>query len=201
MEPVVAVETLPAAALVCAADDRVTALNARAAALFAAPAEALAGASLTDLFPDDPDVGERLRRAGGTPVRAHARRRTGVPVTLEVLTAAGPGGALTCLLTDVVAARLSSEAHRYLAAAFEHLPIGMALFNGDGEYLRANRALCRLLGRPADELLGRRDQEFTHPDDRAADVEAAWRILRGELDVWQTEKRFLRADGAVVWVL
>jgi diguanylate cyclase (GGDEF)-like protein/PAS domain S-box-containing protein len=58
-----------------------------------------------------------------------------------------------------------------------------------------------MLGRGRDELLGRRDQEFTHPDDRQADVDAAWRILRGELDTWQVEKRFVRADGAIVWAI
>src|SRR5205085_12260736 len=55
--------------------------------------------------------------------------------------------------------------------------------------------------RTADELIGRRDQELTHPDDRASDVEVAWRILRGELDTHQTEKRFLRPDGSLVWTI
>ena len=77
----------------------------------------------------------------------------------------------------------------------------MALFNTDGEYVRVNAALCRLLGRTEAELLGRRDQEFTHPDDRQSDVDAAWRILRGEIHTWQCEKRFRRPDGSVVWAL
>ena len=46
-----------------------------------------------------------------------------------------------------------------------------------------------------------RDQELTHPDDRQSDVDAAWRILRGELSTWQCEKRFVRPDGEVVWTL
>jgi diguanylate cyclase (GGDEF)-like protein len=32
-------------------------------------------------------------------------------------------------------------------------------------------------------------------------VAAAWRILDGEIDTWQTEKRFLRPDGCAVWVI
>jgi diguanylate cyclase (GGDEF)-like protein len=58
-----------------------------------------------------------------------------------------------------------------------------------------------MLDRRPQELLGLRDQELTHPDDRASDVAAAWRILAGEQDTWQTEKRFLRPDGSVVWAL
>ena len=43
------------------------------------------------------------------------------------------------------------------------------VFNTDGEYVRVNAALCALLGRRSDELSARRDQEFTHPDDRQRD--------------------------------
>jgi diguanylate cyclase (GGDEF)-like protein len=42
---------------------------------------------------------------------------------------------------------------------------------------------------------------LTHQDDRAADVEVAWRILRGELATHQTEKRFVRPDGSLVWTI
>jgi len=77
----------------------------------------------------------------------------------------------------------------------------MALFNTDGEYVRANAALCALLGRTEQELIGVRDQEITHPDDRAGDVEAAWRVLNGEISTWQCEKRFARPDGSIVWTL
>lgn len=30
---------------------------------------------------------------------------------------------------------------------------------------------------------------------------AAWRILSGEIDCWQTEKRFLTPDGREVWAI
>jgi diguanylate cyclase (GGDEF)-like protein/PAS domain S-box-containing protein len=77
----------------------------------------------------------------------------------------------------------------------------MALFNTDGEYVRVNAALCTLLGRTQDDLIGIRDQELTHPDDRQSDVDAAWRILNGELSSWQCEKRFVQPDGTIVWTL
>jgi PAS domain S-box-containing protein len=77
----------------------------------------------------------------------------------------------------------------------------MALFNSDGEYIRVNSALCHMLGRPAEELHGRRDQEITHPDDRDADVAAAWEILEGRRGTHHCEKRFLHADGSIVWVI
>jgi len=93
------------------------------------------------------------------------------------------------------------EAQRYFDAAFDNAPIGMALFNCAGEYVRVNESLCALLGRSAQDLIGRRDQELTHPDDRASDLAAAERIFAGELSTHQCEKRFVRPDGSVVWAL
>jgi len=154
------------------------------------------------LFPQERDVAARLAAtAGGGDLRLQGARASGVPFTTDAGVAALPGGGLLVCLHEVRDRRLVDESEGYLAAAFDASPLGMALFTTDGEYLRVNAELCRMLGRPADRLIGRRDQEYTHPDDRAADVEAAWRILRGEMDVWRTEKRFVAADGAVVWVI
>ena len=106
-----------------------------------------------------------------------------------------------CVVVEPDRERVAYEAQRHFDIAFDAAPLGMALFNTDGEYVRVNASLCRLLGRTEDELLGRRDQELTHPDDRQSDIDAAWRILRGEIHTWQCEKRFLRPDGSVVWAL
>lgn len=133
--------------------------------------------------------------------RLRARRANAVPVTVELSARRLPGGGALCVAVEPDQERLADLAQRYFDIAFDAAPIGMALFNTDGEYVRVNAALCRLLGRAEDELLGRRDQELTHPDDRRGDVDAAWRILRGELHTWQCEKRFLRPDGTVVWAI
>ncbi|MGH2840810.1 MAG: GGDEF domain-containing protein, partial [Solirubrobacteraceae bacterium] len=134
--------------------------------------------------------------------RAKGEGRNGVPFVVDVsFTARMPSGHRVALLRKLDATQLIAESQRLLDVAFASAPIGVALFNPDGQYLRVNPALCRLLDRSEEQLLGRRDQEFTHPDDRAEDVEVAWRVLRGELDTWQTEKRFVRPDGSVVWAI
>ncbi|HEU4867284.1 MAG TPA: PAS domain S-box protein [Actinomycetota bacterium] len=133
--------------------------------------------------------------------RLEARRSNGVPITVGVNARRTPDGGALCLLHEHDRDQVASEAQRYFDAAFDAAPIGMALFNTDGEYVRVNAALSRFLGRSEAELLGSRDQEFTHPDDRQADVDAAWRILRGEISTWQCEKRFIRPDGEVVWAM
>ena len=133
--------------------------------------------------------------------RAEVLRRDGVPIVVDVSACAPHDGHRLVFLRKLDAPRLIEESERLLQVAFETAPIGMAFFNTDGQYLRVNAALCSLLDRREDELLGRRDQEFTHPEHRASDVAAAWRILEGEIDTWQTEKRFVRPDGSAVWVI
>jgi len=83
--------------------------------------------------------------------------------------------------------------------AFEEALVGKALLGIDMRYVRANRALCKLLGYSADELVRMSSLDLTHPDDRAASEEAARRALAGETSTVQISKRYVRKDGAVVW--
>jgi diguanylate cyclase (GGDEF)-like protein/PAS domain S-box-containing protein len=202
----IGLETLPQPAMLLDVDGRVLELNDLAAAMLGLPAEAVRESSPT-LLGDLSSLRRWLAGEDGPSVfrqRVELRRANGVPVTFDV-SARRYGDAARrqaiCLFSELSGERLAAEAQRYIDVAFEAAPIGMAFFNTDGQYIRVNSSLCEMLGRPPEELLGRRDQEFTHPDDRRADVVAAWRILNGELDTWQCEKRFLRPDGSEVWAI
>ena len=192
-------DLLPEAALFVDADAGLLAQNALAAAICgAATGPQGAAAALAGM--------ETFRRwlgagaAGAFAGRVQLRRSNGVPITVDVK-AQRTGGGILCLLHEHDRDQVALQAKRYFDAAFDAAPIGMALFNTDGEYVRVNAALSRFLGRREEDLLGRRDQEFTHPDDRQADVDAAWRILSGEISTWQCEKRFTRPDGSIVWAM
>ena len=82
--------------------------------------------------------------------------------------------------------------------SFEAAPIGVALVNPDGRFLRANEALCRLVGYSEEELLPLTFAEITHPDDLAADIELLQETLRGERDHYRLEKRYLHREGHAV---
>ncbi|MBE2317460.1 diguanylate cyclase [Solirubrobacter sp. CPCC 204708] len=156
------------------------------------------GRSLADLVTDPARLWAAVEGlAAGAHVAAvplEGVRADGVPFGLDASVRVLEGGGVLCVLRE-----LDTQITTSLEAAFDHMPIGMALFNADGQVVRLNPAMCALLGRPAEEVLGVRDQEFTHEDDRAADVDAAWRILRGEMHSWQCEKRYVRPDGEIVW--
>ena len=92
------------------------------------------------------------------------------------------------------------EARTRLRAAFEHAPIGMALVAADGRWISANPALCRITGYAEAELLSRTFADITHPDDLEADAALARRVLAGELDSYELDKRYVRPSGDLVWV-
>ena len=56
-----------------------------------------------------------------------------------------------------------------------------------------------MLGRTAEELSRLVFTEFTHPEDRDADMGLYRQLLTGERDSYQIEKRYYRKDGECVW--
>lgn len=68
-------------------------------------------------------------------------------------------------------------------------------------FLRVNRRFCEITGYSEAELLERTFQDITHPDDLQGELEDAALVLRGERDQWKREKRFVRKDGSIVWVI
>jgi PAS domain S-box-containing protein len=68
----------------------------------------------------------------------------------------------------------------------------------DGVWLMVNQRFCDLLGYSRDELLGRKFQEFTHPEDLPLDLENIRRLVRGECESYTIEKRYLRKNGIAV---
>lgn len=86
-------------------------------------------------------------------------------------------------------------------AAFETAAHGMALVRLDGAWLEVNNAVCDLLGYSRSELSELTFQDVTHPDDLESDLELLKSTLRGEQQSYHLEKRYIRKDGGVVWIL
>ncbi|MFZ0930384.1 MAG: PAS domain S-box protein [Syntrophobacteraceae bacterium] len=96
------------------------------------------------------------------------------------------------------ALRKSEEQFR---AVFELSSVGMALTDlQTGRFERVNERLCAISGYNAAELLGMSFSEITHPEDRQQDWEAFQRLVRSEAADLRHKKRYVRKDGAIVWV-
>ncbi len=94
---------------------------------------------------------------------------------------------------------LTRNSEARLRAAFDNAAVGIAHIGPDGRWLRVNRALCRILGYPVDELLTKSFRDVTHPDDLAADLAQVELIREEKIDSYEVETRDLRKDGAIIW--
>ncbi len=93
---------------------------------------------------------------------------------------------------------LLREKERYMVA-FEYAAIGLAEVTPQGNWFRVNPSLCNLLGYTPQELGSLSFADITHPDDVEKNVEAMEAMLRGELDSYESEKRYMRKDGKIIW--
>jgi diguanylate cyclase (GGDEF)-like protein/PAS domain S-box-containing protein len=110
------------------------------------------------------------------------------------------GGQLGLLLQRTRAEAALRESEARFRQTFELAGSGVAHVSLDGRFLRVNRSLCRILGYPEHELVGRAVQDISHPEDRHATDAARQHVRMGEADWIRAQKRYLRKGGTVVWV-
>src|SRR2546421_6552924 len=102
-------------------------------------------------------------------------------------------------LNDARAKRGMEPDAEQWAGTFESAPLAISFATPDGRLVRVNDAYCDMLGYSREELLGRYFQELTHPADVDADVALLGEMVEGRCSHYNLEKRFLHADGHVVW--
>jgi len=91
------------------------------------------------------------------------------------------------------------RANTRFRAAFEETPIGIAVATLDGRFTEVNEALCVMLGRTREQLLGISVFDLTSRDEQAESAEAMRALLAGEIAVRRSERRYRRGDGGEVW--
>lgn len=85
-------------------------------------------------------------------------------------------------------------------SAFDFAAVGMARVALDGRWLDVNGALCSMLGYSREDLVGRRFQALTHPDDLDADIDYIRNSQGGACSTFHVEKRYFHKSGAIIWV-
>jgi len=69
----------------------------------------------------------------------------------------------------------------------------------DFHWVRANKAFCSLLGYSEKELTQLAYGDVTYPDDVASTSELTRRLVAGEVNGFEVEKRYIRKDRSIVW--
>jgi diguanylate cyclase (GGDEF)-like protein/PAS domain S-box-containing protein len=91
------------------------------------------------------------------------------------------------------------DSERRFRSLFDQAAVGIAQSDLQGRWLLVNDRLCAIYGYTREELLRRRFQDISDPDDLASDLAQYDRLLAGEIPSYGIEKRFVNRDGSTRW--
>ena len=104
---------------------------------------------------------------------------------------------------DISDRKAAEEALRasesWFRGIFENANTGIAAIDAGGRLVRVNGAFQRMLGYPAEVLAGMHIADFTHPDDRQPEQELIDDVLARRRESYRITKRYLAADGRMLW--
>jgi diguanylate cyclase (GGDEF)-like protein/PAS domain S-box-containing protein len=128
----------------------------------------------------------------------------GAGTVVPVVDRSGTRTGFVAVTRDVTRERATAaglaRAEQLWRSMLDVAPTGLALVTLEGRFARVNRALCRIVGYPPEQLTTMTFQQITHPDDLAGDLAHVDRLLSGEISHYSMEKRYYHALGAVVWI-
>jgi PAS domain S-box-containing protein len=85
------------------------------------------------------------------------------------------------------------------SALFEQSAVGIAVFSIGGRFLRANPAMCRMLGYTEQELLQKTHLDVIHVDDLEETAVARAQVISGKMKPRVSERRYMHKDGSTLW--
>lgn len=214
------IEDMRDGVLVLDAQSRVVELNPAAEKMLGIPAEKAIGERVCQFICCDPGLsaalenevgGEEIQLVGKIdqlkyeiqllPIRDAMRALTGWTMTLSAVDGQFPGGKESLLNGEKfhqVIAELRTLEQR-LRAIFENAAIGIAIVDRDGQYIQGNDYFAEMLGYTHEELRKMPYIDIAHPEDRELVSERMGSLVKGELDSYHIERRFVTKDGLTFW--
>lgn len=106
---------------------------------------------------------------------------------------------------ETLGERLAQSENLY-RSVFHQAPIGVALMQGtnfeyesESENLNINPMFEKIMGRTKEELKTLQWTDLTYHEDLKTDLARFTAFIKGEIDGYSLEKRFLRPDGEIIW--
>ncbi len=197
-------------------DGTIVEVNRAYAALVGRTPEELEGTAAIELVhPDDRQMAIDMAAAllQGSTKQAERERRllhadgSHVWVTSATTLERGPDGqplSFFALALNINERKQAEEALRHSEARYRKLiddaPVGQVLSTLEGQLVEVNQAFAEMMGATAAELISRDPRALMHPDDMPMYRRELERLLAGEIDSIDRERRLVRPDGQVVWV-
>lgn len=93
---------------------------------------------------------------------------------------------------------LQENVARY-RATLDNLAQAVTLTDDTGKFTHVNDAFEPMFGYTPEEAKNLTHLDVTHPDDLELSREKLQAVIRGELDFYRLEKRYVRKDGSIFW--
>ncbi|MDN4473627.1 putative bifunctional diguanylate cyclase/phosphodiesterase [Demequina zhanjiangensis] len=153
-----------------------------------------------------PNVDDEVPRIVGVPGRRGAEDIRWVQVSSRLLTGEDDGEPITVTtIMDTSGLREAAEALSRSDAQFrkamENAPVGMALVDLEWRLMEVNRAFAEMMGSTVAALRGTPFSALSHPQDISAEADQLQRLYDGYQTRFTCEKRYVKADGNVVWAV
>ncbi len=117
-------------------------------------------------------------------------------VVNPILDANGKPELLLAVSRDVTKSRMTEEQFRTL---FETAPIGIAINQPNGRFVRVNRTFQEMLGYSEEELCRVTFKNITLGEDLAESLRLFGELVSGVRNEFQVEKRYTKKNGEVIW--
>lgn len=92
-----------------------------------------------------------------------------------------------------------SESEERFRKMFEESPISYAISDKNFRFVRANPSFCNMMGYQESEIANLSFRELTHTDYISKDEFGLNELVKGNIPVYNTEKRYVRKDNTLIW--
>nr|WP_321411399.1 PAS domain S-box protein [uncultured Carboxylicivirga sp.] len=82
---------------------------------------------------------------------------------------------------------------------YENGPFGMVTADKEFRFKKVNPAFCEIMMYSETELQQFTFKDVSHPDDLPKDLFNLRKLINKEIEVYRTEKRYIRKDGEIIW--
>lgn len=91
------------------------------------------------------------------------------------------------------------DSHELVRSIIDAASVGLTYCAPDGRFIHVNQRFCEITGYTPEQLTQLRFDQISHPDDVDEDKALYARLIAGEIQRYDLDKRYLRPDGAQVW--
>ncbi|SHI42247.1 PAS/PAC sensor hybrid histidine kinase [Arenibacter nanhaiticus] len=95
--------------------------------------------------------------------------------------------------------RVAKENADKFIKAFDNSPNGMGVIGLDREWVMFNNKLAEIIGYSKAEFRGVRFRDIIHPDDYKNDSHLIEQLVKGEIENYSIEKRYIHKNGHIVY--